>query len=240
MHSTVRSVRHHVRADVLLLRHAVDAELLVEQVDPVVVGQLRPLRARCKSASGCDSAASPRASTTAAGSAGDIMLTSAGSGSVESTTSQSIDCSRPSSCRRRARCRSPSRSIRTTGDFEPDAVAALAHRVGHALEQQADALARIHVLREVGRRIRLDAEHAQDDVLQIQLGDALRLLRRDLRRSAAPTRAPSRCRSTGRTACARGCARPTLRTSLPSAAATTSSSASPSRSRRRCAPTAAG
>ncbi len=36
-------LRHHVRADVLLLRQAVDAEVLVEQIDPVVIGHLVPL-----------------------------------------------------------------------------------------------------------------------------------------------------------------------------------------------------
>ena len=37
--------------------------------------------------------------------------------------------------------------------------------------------ARIHVLREVRRRVGLDAERPQDDVLEIELRDALRLLR---------------------------------------------------------------
>ena len=39
---------------------------------------------------------------------------------------------------------------------------------------------------EVRRRIGLDAERPQNDVLQIQLGDALRLLRRNLRGRQSP------------------------------------------------------
>src|SRR5207247_1401527 len=50
--------------------------------------------------------------------------------------------------------------------------AARAEARGHVLVQLADPGARVHVLGEVRGRIRLDAQRAQDDVLQIQLRDA--------------------------------------------------------------------
>jgi hypothetical protein len=69
---------------------------------------------------------------------------------------------------------------------QADAVAGRGDLTLHALIQAADARAGVEVLGEVRRRIGLDAQRSQDDVLEIQLRDALGLLRRDLAGRQSP------------------------------------------------------
>ena len=212
-------------ADVLLLRHAVDAELAVEQVDPVIVGELRPLerdvdqlqaaiaqlrrvlrdRRRQRRRASCSTSCRQRQRRQHAA-ALDRLLAAV------------------LACRRRAR--SGRRRVRAA---PPATRAARSCRASYARPAMFSnstlmPLPRIHVLGEVGRRIGLDAERAQDDVLQVQLGDALRLLRRNLRRRQPPDalRVDPEAQVVERAA--RGCGRPTPRTSALSSPAPASTS----------------
>ena len=177
--------RHHVAADVLLLRHPVHAVLLVEQVHPVVVGQLR---ARERDVNQLQ-AAVPQLRRVLRDRRRQLRRHHAHQRRQRQRREHAVAVNRLFATV--LFVHDPGDTVAVALEahdrrLEQNAVARAPDGGRHALVQHADPFARIHVLREVSGRIRLDAERPQNDVFQIQLRNALRLLRRDLGRRQSP------------------------------------------------------